>query len=458
MRWSAALPGRRRPGVDDADAGPIRRIGWQLAALLVGLLCALLLALVAVIYFRTQADTTASLQDALRSRAASEMYHLIEPALPDQQQHPIRESSREEQERGEIFIVFADQHLTFLGGSAGPFGQTLPDRAAAQRALQTRKAGYSKQRVAGLHYLIYTKPAVYGGRVVGVVQTGASTRSYDQSLEALLQSLLLVCALGLIAAAGITGLVVRRALLPIRAALRHQRDFVADAAHELRAPLTILRTAAELWLEPGSIEDQEEAVEQVLVQSNHLARLVDDLSLLARVDSGAVSVAHDRIDFGRLVAEVVDGVALLAEERNVRLRLTVEEVQVRGDASRLRQLLLILLDNALKHTPPDGVIEVQVARHGGHVHLQVRDTGPGIEPRDLPYLFDRFYRADRARSGEGTGLGLAIGRWIVMAHGGSIRAANARGGGALFTVVLPRAAGGNTVGSSPHGHAHAARP
>ena len=270
--------------------------------------------------------------------------------------------------------------------------------------------------------------------------------------------MLLVGACGLVAAAGITGLVVRRALLPIRAALRHQRDFVADAAHELRAPLTILRTAAELWLEPGTVEDQEDAVEQVLVQSNHLARLVDDLSLLARVDSGAVSVAHDRIDFGRLVAGVVDGVALLAEDRDVHVRLAVEEVQVRGDASRLRQLLLILLDNALKHTPPHGSIDVQVARQGGHARLQVRDTGPGIDPRDLPHLFDRVYRADRARSGEGTGLGLAIGRWIAVAHGGSIRAANAPGGGALFTVVLPLASGGDAPGAATHGPAPATRP
>jgi signal transduction histidine kinase len=177
----------------------------------------------------------------------------------------------------------------------------------------------------------------------------------------------------------------------------------------------------------------------VLVQSNHLAHLVDDLSLLARVDSGAVNLAQDNIEIGRLVADVVDGVALLAEERDIRLRLTVEEVQMRGDAGRLRQLVLILLDNALKHTPANGSIDVQVTLHGGHVQLQVRDTGPGIDPRDLPYLFDRFYRADRARSGEGTGLGLAIGRWIVTAHGGTIRATNLAEAGALFTVLLPRA-------------------
>jgi signal transduction histidine kinase len=407
-----------------------------------------LLLLVAVIYFRTQVDARGSLQDVLQSRAASEEYHLVDLARSDQHHQPLHESSKEEQERGEVFIVFADQSLAFVGGSAGPFGRSLPDRAAAERAIQSRQASYTTRRVAGLDYLLYTKPAIYDGRAVGVVQTGTATRSYEQSLHALLQSLLLVGAGGLLAAAGITGLVVHRALLPIRAALGHQRDFVADAAHELRAPLTILRTAAELWLEPGTVEDQEEAAEQVLVQSTHLARLVDDLSLLARADSGAVTVAHDRIEFGRLVADVVDGMALLAEDRGVRLRVKADAAQVHGDASRLRQLLLILLDNALKHTPPDGVIDIQVTRHGGHVRLQVRDGGPGIDPADLSFVFDRFYRADRARSGEGTGLGLAIGRWIVTAHGGTIRAANEVGGGAVFTVVLPRASGGEVAGTA----------
>jgi signal transduction histidine kinase len=130
---------------------------------------------------------------------------------------------------------------------------------------------------------------------------------------------------------------------------------------------------------------------------------------------------------------------LVAEEQGVRLEVDAEPAPVRGDAARLRQLLLILLDNALKHSPTGGRIAVYVAHQGHQVILQVRDWGPGIDPADLPYLFDRFYRADRSRSGEGTGLGLAIGRWIAGAHGGAIRAINAPGGGALFSVSIPAA-------------------
>ena len=431
-----AITRRGRP--TDPAAGPLRRIGLRLAALLVGLLCTLLLLLVGVIYYRTRADSLNAAQTTLSERAHAELHHFYD--APDGRPGAIHELPQEGQERGESFIVFADPSLRVLGAAGSPFGFRLPDPGSARAAITARRDRSSTLSTGGGNEdLIYSVPAIQGGTVLGVIQTGVSLRSYEQSLHALLTSLLLVGALGLLASAGITGLVVYRALIPIRDALAHQRDFVADAAHELRAPLTILRTAAELWLDPEDEEDQQAAVEQVLAQSAHLAHLVDDLSLLARVDSGAVRVAREPLDLGRLVADTVGGMELVAEERGVRLDLEIEPAMVRGDAPRLRQLLLILLDNALKHAPSGGEIDVKVSRFGGQALLQVRDRGPGIEQSDLPHLFDRFYRADRARSGEGTGLGLAIGRWIVDAHGGTIRAINAPGGGALFTVSLPPA-------------------
>ena len=144
------------------------------------------------------------------------------------------------------------------------------------------------------------------------------------------------------------------------------------------------------------------------------------------------------LDLSRLVVETVAGVEVLAEDRGVRLVVeTPGAVRVVGDAGRLRQALLILLDNALTYTPDDGSITVGAARRaraaaGG-------DSGPGIAPEDLPHLFERFYRADKARGSTGSGLGLSIGRWIAEAHGGRLTAANAPGRGALFTVTLPLA-------------------
>jgi signal transduction histidine kinase len=180
------------------------------------------------------------------------------------------------------------------------------------------------------------------------------------------------------------------------------------------------------------------ALEQTLSQSTHLARLVDSLSLLARADSGVVTMEREPVSVSELARSTVESVEILAEERDVTLRLSAQpDVYVIGDAGRLRQLMLIMLDNALKHTAEKGTITVHVDRKGPRARIGVRDSGPGIDPKDLPHLFDRFYRADRARTGEGTGLGLAIGRWIAEAHGGQIMAANAQGGGALFVVTVP---------------------
>ena len=321
---------------------------------------------------------------------------------------------------------------------------TLPDRTAARQALSGRASSlWSTQQVdSNGPYLIYTLPVQLvqpdGSRAPGVLQAAISEQQYRHSLQALLAVLVGVSLLGLLAAAAISGVLARRALGPIQLALRRQRDFVADAAHELRTPLAIQRTAMELGLAADADTEQQGTIEQALSQNVHLTRLVDNLSLLARANSGTMTLERAPVDLARVASETAGGVAILAEERGVRLCVEApEETRVLGDAGRLRQVLLILLDNALTYTPDGGGITVRVARAGGQARLEVRDSGPGIAPADLPHLFERFYRADKARHSGGTGLGLAIGRWIAEAHGGHIMAANASEGGALFTVTLP---------------------
>jgi signal transduction histidine kinase len=222
--------------------------------------------------------------------------------------------------------------------------------------------------------------------------------------------------------------------------MQRQRDFVADAAHELRTPLAIMRTVGEVGMADSSTDELQATIEQMLGENHHLTRLVEDLSLLARTDSNAVSIERRPVDLSALVLETAAELRPLAEAQGVTLDTDVGgSVWALGDILRLRQLLLILLDNALKHTPSGGTVAIHLSSRGGRARLQVSDSGPGIPPADLSRIFERFYRSDQSRTGEGSGLGLAIGKWIAEAHGGHIQAANAAPHGAIFTATLPLA-------------------
>ena len=419
----------------------MRGVGLRLAVLTTGLLGGLLLILGLAVFGTMQRELTQGLQQSIGDRARADTRYLVD-LTRGERADGRRERIPDELDSGGVFVVFASATLAPLGAVASPFGARLPDAAAARRAIVMRAPGYSEQRSrAKQDYLIYSLPVFQGRHLAGVVQTGISESQYHDSMSALLRVLILIGGAGLVAAAAISGVSARRALRPIRIALRRQRDFVADAAHELRTPVAIMRTTSELALSAAGARDRQEALEQALVQSNALARLIDDLSLLARSDSGVLTIARERVDLSALVSATVESVAVLLEERTIALDLaTPGHVCVEGDVGRLRQLVMILLDNALTFTPDRGTIAVRIERHGGRARLIVEDSGPGIDQADLPYIFDRFFQGDRARSGQGSGLGLAIGRWIAVAHGGHIAATNAAPHGAIFTVTLPLAA------------------
>jgi signal transduction histidine kinase len=264
----------------------------------------------------------------------------------------------------------------------------------------------------------------------------------DRSAEVDTLRTLLVVLLGgglavLAAAVALGYLYAGRALVPIRDSLRRQREFAADASHELRTPLTITRAAiAELRrgrTDPATVE---RALDDLDAGATRIERLVDDLLLLARTDADAIELIEADTDLALAAAEATEGFEAVAASRGVRLALDVSPAPLRGDEARLRQLVAILLDNAIRHSPAGG--RVTVAVHPG-ARLVVEDEGPGIAPEDLDKVFDRFWRATGAPTG-GTGLGLAIARWIAERHGGSIRAeARAAGTGARFVVDLPGA-------------------
>jgi heavy metal sensor kinase len=221
------------------------------------------------------------------------------------------------------------------------------------------------------------------------------------------------------------------------------RRFTADASHELRTPLTAIRTEAEVAIarSPGAAE-QNQLLGSILEECERLTRLTDQLLTLSREDAGVARQVCEPVDLTALVADVVDTLRPLADSGRLELRcVSLAPAGVSGDAGRLRQVFLNVLDNAIKYTPEGGRIEVSVEAKGGDALVTVRDTGIGIPAEHLPRVFERFYRVDKARSREqgGTGLGLSISKSIVTAHGGRIELTSAPGQGTACAVTLPLA-------------------
>jgi signal transduction histidine kinase len=225
------------------------------------------------------------------------------------------------------------------------------------------------------------------------------------------------------------------------------RRFTADASHELKTPLTVLRAGVERAITtPNLPQDTLATLEETLQEINRMAELVDALLTLARADEGIAPLHRESVDLRGIVEEVQETGELLAEEAGVTMEVATatEPMVVSVDASRIRQLILNLVTNAVKYTPAGGSVRMQLGPVNGRVALSVADTGIGIAPGDLPHIFDRFWRADsaRTRTGErpGSGLGLAICKWIAEAHGGRIDVVSRPGRGTTFTVTLPRLA------------------
>ncbi|MDW8272346.1 MAG: heavy metal sensor histidine kinase [Bacteroidota bacterium] len=219
------------------------------------------------------------------------------------------------------------------------------------------------------------------------------------------------------------------------------QQFTSDASHELRTPLAILIGELELMLRrPHTVEEYQAALASALEEVMRLSKVVEGLLELSRAESGQVAMETELFNISELVEQVCQDFALLAEEQQISLRCDIQPfIQVIGDRHRLQQVVINLLDNALKYTPSGGTVQVTLRIEQQRVHLSVRDTGIGIPAEDLPYIFNRFYRVDKARSRKvgGTGLGLAIARWIVEAHGGTISVESIEGKGTTFHVQLP---------------------
>jgi two-component system, OmpR family, sensor kinase len=228
-------------------------------------------------------------------------------------------------------------------------------------------------------------------------------------------------------------------LASLEQAYQAQQRFAADASHELRAPLTAIQANLELVEKHPDIAaaERQQAVGEAAHEARRLAQLVADLMALARADAG-VPIRRQPVELDRVLLDALAEARHLARGQRLGIE-AVEPALVEGDPDRLKQLVLILLDNAIKYTPRDGKVVLALRRNGATADLTIRDTGVGISAEDLPHIFERFYRADpaRARDPGGTGLGLPIARWIAEQHDGEISAVSAPDQGTMLHVVLP---------------------
>ena len=432
------------------------------------------------IYLTLRHNLYGNLDDSLQARAND-----LLPLVSDDGARPTlsQDVSTNSPDPGEQFVRVYDASGGPTSDNSGQAGTVAADLDAVQRAL-SGKTSTRGMSVDGEPFRVLVVPIEQDGRVIGALEVGRAADDVTDTLR----SLLLVLGIAYPVTLGVASLggifLASRALSPIdkltrlaqrisaedlsqrldlslpddevgrlartfddmiarlEDAFRRQRQFTADASHELRTPLTAIKGQVEVALtrprEPGAYK---EVLRSVNEQVDRLVRLVGSLLTLARADAGQIPVAPEAIDVPDLVGAAAEQVRPAAQQRDIELVLAAgPPVTLRADEDLLLQLLLNLLDNAIKYTPSGGRVTAGWSTDGTQIELWVRDTGAGIAPEHLPHIFDRFYRADKARSRAdgGTGLGLSICRWITEAHGGSVSVESAPGQGATFTVRLPR--------------------
>lgn len=279
------------------------------------------------------------------------------------------------------------------------------------------------------------------GEVVGVIQYARSLEEVRSAVNGLIL-VLLPLGLGGLVLATVGGLYMSaRAVRPIDESFERQRAFVANASHELKTPITLIRADTEMVLDRGRLhpEDQE-LIEHALVETDKMNGLLSDLLLVARLDAGKLEMSTKPFDLMTTLLEEAERFGVRAAAKGIRFDIpTTGKVPASGDKDRTSQILAVLFDNAVRFTPPGGRITASGKLRDRWAEITVTDTGPGIPSEYLSRIFDRFYRGDaaRTRAGGGTGLGLAIARDLAHAQGGQLTAESGNTGGATFRLRLP---------------------
>jgi signal transduction histidine kinase len=337
---------------------------------------------------------------------------------------------------GTFFVMWDSSGNVTFNPSGAP---TAPLRPAATDALSGHATTVQINLQANQTALIASQVVTNEGGSPGVLQAGRSLAPVS-SVER--EALLVMLGAGLAALLVIVlagWFLTERALVPIRTAMDRQTRFTADASHELRTPLTIVDAGLQVLKRhpTQTINRNTQLLDSMSAETQRMARLVDDLLTLARVDSGQAQLRLEPTVVSHLIASTGDDLQALAASRGGRLSVKSEAgIEGQVDPDRLRQLLVILVDNALRHGEPGGIVEVRADEVDLDLRLEVSDRGPGIPIEQHGKVFEPFYRLDGSRSGSGTGLGLAIARWIVNAHGGTIKLID-NGPGLMVRILLP---------------------
>ncbi|NTV89229.1 MAG: sensor histidine kinase [Clostridiales bacterium] len=267
---------------------------------------------------------------------------------------------------------------------------------------------------------------------------------FDDSILARLRAVLISVGFGSIILVFFSSIfLANKALIPINKAWERQQNFTADASHELRSPLTVIQTNLEVVMDNRyeTVETQMKWLENIHTENKRMSKLVSDLLFLARADSNQQLIEKKFFPISDALREVMDIYCHVAQKKDIKFTSDIaSNLEYFGDESRIKQLVVILIDNALKYTNPSGNVNLVLASSDSHLEIVVTDDGEGIEEEHLKKIFERFYRVDKARSrdGGGTGLGLAIADWIVKEHRGSINVSSVKNSGTTFRISLPR--------------------
>lgn len=361
--------------------------------------------------------------------------------------------------RNQTYNLLNDEHREVLSEGSDEFGWIaldpngrVTDRDASARSLGLPKPGLAREALreespvsATIHgsqgsVRAVSMPMYESGEVVGVIQYARSLQGVQEEVNGLV-TVLIPLGLGALGLATIGGLYMAgRAVRPVREAFDRQRAFIADASHELKTPLTLIRADTEMLQRGLTAPNDRELADDVLAESDRMTNILSDLLLMARLDADKLAVQRKVFDLRAVISEVVDRFAARAASEDISIRAHVPgELLIRGDPGRTEQVLAVLLDNALTHTPSQGDVTVTGSSGGAFVEAVVKDAGPGIPPEHLPHIFKRFYRTDTARSRAigGTGLGLSIAQGLARAQGGDLSAENGKDGGGVFRLKLP---------------------